>query len=70
MPMNHIQSQPGMSMREFLCCFGTEVRCAQAVKAARWSHDFACPRCGCTQHCMVCHEGRLLYQCNCCRRSR
>ena len=67
MPMNRIQFQPGMSMPEFLRCFGTEEQCAQAVKAARWPHGFACPRCGCAQHCMVRHEGRLLHQCSGCR---
>ena len=55
MAFNRIQFQHGMSIPEFLDSFGTEARCAEAVKAARWpsgfgsSHGFslhAAVRCG------------------------
>ncbi len=67
MAMNRIQFQPGLSMPEFLRCFGTEEQCAAAVAAARWPNGFACPRCGTTAHCAIRHQGRRLLQCNACR---
>ena len=40
------QFQPGMSVPEFLGCFGTEARqCARAARSARRPKGFGCPRC-------------------------
>jgi predicted RNA-binding Zn-ribbon protein involved in translation (DUF1610 family) len=46
MPMNRIQFQPGLSMREFLDLYGTEQQCQEALQAARWPKGFVCPECG------------------------
>jgi hypothetical protein len=35
MPMNRVQFQKGLSMPEFLSCYGTEEQCEQALVAAR-----------------------------------
>lgn len=67
MAMNWVQLQQGMSLVEFLGSFGTEEQCAQAVMRARWPEGFVCPRCAGTTYCMVCHQGRSLFQCNSCR---
>jgi hypothetical protein len=67
MANQHIQFQPGMSIPEFLRCFGTEAQCAEAVKAARWPDGFRCPRCALAEHYVVGHGARKLFQCNGCR---
>lgn len=67
MTFNRIQFQPGMSLPEFLGCFGTEAQCAQALKAARWPGGFRCPRCDSDAHYVVGHGSRRLFQCNGCR---
>ena len=68
MAYNPIQFQRGMSMPEFLQCFGTEGACAEAVRCARWPEGFVCPRREGRAHCIVVSEGRSLYQCHTCRR--
>jgi hypothetical protein len=67
MTFNRIQFQPGMSLPEFLRCFGTEAHCTAALKAARWPGGFRCPRCDNDAHCVVGHVARRLFQCNGCR---
>ena len=67
MTFNRIQFQRGMSIPEFLGCFGTEPQCAAAVTAARWPDGFRCPRCGAAEHYIVGHGARKLSQCNSCR---
>ncbi len=67
MAMNRIQFQSGMSVTEFLRSYGTEEQCSAAVKAARWTDGFKCPRCGAAAHCEIRHQGRSLFQCNACR---
>lgn len=67
MAFNRIQFQHGMSIPEFLRNFGTEAQCAEAVKAARWPGGFHCPRCSSTEHYVVGHGARKLFQCNGCR---
>lgn len=67
MANQQIQFQPGMSIPEFLRCFGTEAQCAEAVKAARWPGGFRCPRCDVADHYVVCHGDRKLFQCNGCK---
>jgi hypothetical protein len=46
-----IQFQHGMSLAEFLKCFGTETACAEALHLAHWPGGFHCPRCGGGAHC-------------------
>lgn len=65
MPRNQVQFQQGMSLREFLACYGTEAQCEQALRAWRWPAGFVCPGCGCTGHCVL---GRGVFQCHRCRR--
>jgi transposase-like protein len=67
MNLNRIQFQPGMSLPEFLSCFGTEAQCAEALKAARWPTGFRCPRCNSEAHYVVGHGARRLFQCQGCR---
>ena len=67
MTFNSIQFQHGMSIPEFVRCFGTEAQCAQAVTHARWPNGFRCPRCGVAEHYVVGHGARKLFQCNGCR---
>lgn len=67
MAYQEIQFQPGMSIPEFLRCFGTEAQCAEAVKVARWPGGFRCPRCAETDHYAVCHGVRKLFQRNGCK---
>ena len=40
MTFNRIQFQRGLSILEFLGCFGPERQCAAAVTAARWRDGF------------------------------
>ena len=68
MAYNPIQFQQGMSLPEFLHCFGTEAACAEAVRRARWPDGFVCPGCEGRAHCIVVGDGRRLYQCHACHR--
>lgn len=63
---NPIQFQPGMSLPEFLRCFGTEAACSAAVNRARWPDGFYCPRCRGRVHCVIGGESRRRFQCNAC----
>lgn len=67
MAMNRIQFQPGLSMPEFFKLYGTEPLCAQALESSRWPEGFACPRCGCTAHCVLRTGSHRVFQCNACR---
>jgi transposase-like protein len=63
---NLIQFQHGMSLPDFLKCFGTEAACAQALYLANWSRGFRCPRCGGGAHCELGDGSRRRFQCNAC----
>lgn len=67
MAFNPIQFQHGMSIPEFMASFGTEEQCAEAVRIARWSQGFRCPRCDSPDHYVVGHGARKLFQCKACR---
>ena len=67
MAFNQIQFQHGMSIPDFLRSFGTEAQCAEAIKAVRWPEGFRCPRCASSDHYVVGHGARKLFQCNGCR---
>lgn len=66
MPSNLIQFQQGMSLPEFLQCFGTEAACIEALRRARWPEGFRCPRCSCAAHCVLARGPQRLFQCNAC----
>jgi hypothetical protein len=67
MSSHQIQFQYGMSIPEFLSHFGTEAQCAEALKRLRWAQGFRRPKCSSTQHYLVVHGTRKLYQCGGCR---
>lgn len=66
MSSNPIQFQHGMSLPEFLQCFGTEAACIEALRRARWPEGFRCPRCLSSAHCVLSGGSRRLFQCNAC----
>ena len=66
MAHNLIQFQHGMSLPEFIQCFGTEAACVDALQRARWPAGFVCPRCGGSAHCIVGSGSRRRFQCNAC----
>lgn len=66
MAQNLIQFQRGMSLPDFLRCFGNEEACVEAVRCARWPGGFACPRCGSSAHCELLRGPRRMFQCNAC----
>lgn len=68
MPMNRVQFQPGLSMREFLSLYGTEDSCEEALIARRWPRGFECPRCGlCEARTSFRRQGRRYWQCAGCQ---
>ena len=67
MAFNRIQFQHGMSIPEFLRCFGSEPQCWQALRVARWPEGFRCPCCNSADHYVVGHGARKLFQCNGCK---
>jgi transposase-like protein len=67
MPSHQIQFQHSMSIHEVLSRFGTEQQCAEAIRRSRWPGGFRCPRCTSTQHYIVGHGSRKLFQCGACR---
>jgi len=46
MPQNPIQSKPGMSLSEFINCYGTEAHCGARLERPRGPAGFVCPECG------------------------
>lgn len=68
MACNPIRFQQGISLPEFLQCFGTEAACAEAVRRARWLDGFVCPRCKGSAHCVIVSGSRRLFQCHACHR--
>jgi len=68
MPMNRVQFQPGLSMREFLSLYGTDELCEAALIARRWPRGFECPRCGvCLARTSFSRQGRRYWQCAGCQ---
>lgn len=68
MPMNRVQFQPGLSMREFWSLYGTEELCEAALITRRWPQGFECPRCGvCEARTAFERNGRRYWQCAGCQ---
>ena len=68
MPMNRVQFQPGLSMREFLSLYGTDEQCEAALIARRWPRGFECPRCGvCEARTSFERHSRRYWQCAGCQ---
>ncbi len=67
MPMNRIQFQAGLSMREFQRQYATEEQCESALFASRWPQGWRCARCACSQSfCTRNGTGRKLWECLIC----
>lgn len=66
MARNPIQLQKGMSLDELHEKYGTEEKCAAALKAWRWPDGFVCPHCGGRDYAVV--GQRRLYLCHGCRK--
>jgi|GEM_PF-2224022 len=43
MSINKIQFQRGMSLLDFIDCYGTEPQCIAALFQRRWPSGFCCP---------------------------
>jgi len=67
MPQNKIQFQHGMSLSEFIQCYGTQALCETALEHARWPDGFVCPECGERAHSRFLADGRRYWQCSRCR---
>lgn len=65
MSQNLIQFQKGMSLPEFMQCYGSEAQCEAAVFKLRWPEGFCCPECGGRRYSEL--KARHLYQCSRCR---
>jgi len=60
-----IHFQPGVSLIEFQCQYGTEEQCREHLFSLKWPKGYRCPKCGHN----LCYfiESRSLYQCRACR---
>src|SRR5690606_8804559 len=67
MAMNRVQFQAGLSMAEFIRCYGTEAKCYRVLYRMRWPNGFRCPCCGSRPRSRFRREGRVYYQCRACR---
>ena len=67
MPINRVQFQPGMSLREFQARFGTVEQCRRELADARWLRGFECRSCGGAEHSRFERLGRRYWQCAACR---
>ena len=68
MPMNRVQFQPDLPMKEFLSRFGTEEQCETALVQSRWPQGFVCPGCGGQHASEFRRDGRRYWKCSRCRR--
>lgn len=68
MPMNPVQFQKGLSLREFMDHYGTEEQREQTLVTARWPVGLVCPASGVMQsRTSFRREGRLYWQCAGCQ---
>lgn len=67
MPMNRIQFQAGLSMRDFQARYGSEEQCESALFGARWPQGWHCARCHCSRSFPTRNRnGRKLWECLIC----
>ncbi len=59
MAMNPVQFQRGLSMAEFMQCYGSDEPCEAALIPSRWPQGFLCPDCRCGVHSPFRREARL-----------
>ena len=66
MKRSKVQFQKGLSDLEFMERYGTEEKCVEEVRKAKWPNGFQCPDCGCIKSCYI--KSRKVYQCNDCHK--
>ena len=67
MPMNRIQFQPGLSMRDFQSQYGADEQCEAALFASRWPEGWRCAHCNCSRSFPTRNRmGRQLWECLIC----
>lgn len=67
MPINHVQFQRGLSLREFIERYGDQAQCEAALAAARWPDGWRCAHCGCSRSFRTQNRtGRPLWECILC----
>ncbi|KLD73762.1 transposase, partial [Xanthomonas hyacinthi DSM 19077] len=67
MSINAVQFQPGLSMSEFIACYGTEAKCHRALYKWRWPQGFRCPSCAGRARSRFKHSVAIYHQCCACR---
>jgi transposase-like protein len=67
MSINTVQFQPGLSMAEFIECYGTEAKCYRALYKWRWPKGFRCPACDERRRSRFRRGVQIYYQCRACR---
>jgi len=63
MPINRAQCRRGMSLREVMSQYGSEVQCIQALERLRWPQGLRCPKCAGSRGYRVPRDGRVLLPC-------
>ncbi len=53
MKRSKAQFQKGLSDLEFMERYGTEEKCVEKVRKAKWPNGFQCPDCGCIKSCYI-----------------
>ncbi|WP_146093676.1 transposase, partial [Xanthomonas hyacinthi] len=67
MSINAVQFQPGLSMSEFIACYGTQAKCYRALYKWRWPQGFRCPSCAGRARSRFKRSVAIYYQCRACR---
>lgn len=67
MSINPVQFQPGLSIAEFVACYGTEAKCYRALYRWRWPQGFRCPACAGRARSRFKRGATVYYQCRACR---
>ncbi|MEX3583446.1 MAG: IS1595 family transposase [Burkholderia sp.] len=62
MPINRLQFQAGLSMKEFQEQYGNEAQCEAALVGSRWPDGWVCPRYKGTRYASA-YNGRRLWEC-------
>ena len=66
MPRSKVQFQKGLSDISYMETYGSEEKCVEHVKNAKWPNGFICPKCGYDKACSL--TKRKIYQCNKCHK--
>ena len=66
MARSTIQFQKSLSLRQYLCLYGTGEQCETALEKARWPDGFRCPPCDGHEFGLVYGRRLKRYQCRTC----